>query len=117
MTTAEPLTIRDQDRAILALRVLATEFPHLPAADFLIGIVCPPGQGGEQGVRVGLHGSLTDFEVWREALGIDPATVVRRELPDFQTLTTYTSFAGATVELIGFGDPSTVVMAAAEGGH
>ncbi|MGW1238339.1 hypothetical protein [Streptomyces bobili] len=83
-----------------ALRLLAVDFGHLPAPNVLVSTVYP------NRLELTFHNSLTDFEVWREALGICTNDVSYREQSIGRTrvLKTVTGYAGAELELTGFGD-------------
>lgn len=88
-----------------ALHRLVGEFPHLPTAAFSFGTVVYRGRV-EAGVDITRHGSFADFEAWREALGIDPATVTWKHSSTdhgpYELLVAEGTFAGVPVVLSGF---------------
>lgn len=105
---SENLTLDGLTAPLRALRVLAVDFGHLPAPTVDVTTVYPDL------LRLRFHDDLCAFEAWREALGFDPDTVVCREQNAGQTrvLKATADFAGAVLELTGYGD----VHAAAEAG-
>ncbi|MBP5922791.1 hypothetical protein F3K32_21445 [Streptomyces sp. LBUM 1483] len=108
---SETLTLDGLAVALRVLRLLAVDFGHLPAPDVQVSPVFPDV------LELRFHRDLPDFEVWREALGIAPDTVDYREQNDGRTRVLKASavYAGATLELTGFGDvraPETVGGAA-----
>jgi hypothetical protein len=56
------------------------------------------------------HGQLGAFETWREALGVPPEAVTYAVLPGTgePLLEAVTEYAGARVELIGYGHPNSL---------
>ncbi|MGW0833418.1 hypothetical protein [Streptomyces prunicolor] len=101
------LTLDGLTVALRALRLLTLDFGHLPAPTVDVSTVFPDR------LCLSFHDGLSDFEVWRSALGIDPGTVVYREQSGgTRVLKASGVFAGAVVELTGFGD----VHGAAEAG-
>lgn len=90
-------TLASQKKAIEAAATIARVFPHLPAAQIGVSHVYPDQ------VEISLHESLADFEAWREALGILPDAVSRKDLAtEQQHLGATGRFAGAAVVLNGF---------------
>ena len=92
-----------------ALRVLAADFGHLPAPTVDVTTVYPDR------LRLCFHDDLSAFEVWRDALGIDPDSVDYREQSAGQTrvLKAFVDLAGAELELTGYGDVHAVAEAGA----
>ncbi|MBT2383004.1 hypothetical protein [Streptomyces sp. ISL-11] len=112
----EPQTIGDQGPAIVALYRLLKTFPHLPAADFRVGTVILRSRVVE-GISITLYSSFSDFETWREALGIDVNTVEWQPKPDlsYEVLKGGGSFADVAVDLSGLipREPEPVPVTAA----
>ncbi|MGW3237130.1 hypothetical protein [Streptomyces olivaceus] len=94
------LTLSGLAVPLQALRLLAVDFPHLPAPN--VGL-CPlePAQ-----LRLSFHSGLDVFEAWREALGVSPDTVTHALQGGGGTrvLKASASYAGASLYLIGFTD-------------
>ncbi|MFC9805146.1 hypothetical protein [Streptomyces griseoaurantiacus] len=98
------MTLDDLTVSLRALRMLAVDFPNLPAPDVTVSPVFP------EWLRLSFHdssgGSLAAFEQWRTALGIAPEAV------DYGTqsggltrvLKAEGHFAGAVIVLTGFAD-------------
>ncbi|MFJ2906279.1 hypothetical protein [Streptomyces sp. NPDC087212] len=103
------MTLDGLSVALRALRLLTTDFGHLPGPDLHVNTIWP-GQ-----MELALHDSRLDslaaFEVWREALGIDPDAVTYGEQGSGCTrvLTACGEFAGATVKLTAFATAPAVV--------
>ncbi|MPY57439.1 hypothetical protein [Streptomyces spongiae] len=97
---SEDLTLDDLTVPLRALRVLATDFGHLPAPDVQVSTIYP-GR-----LELTFHRGLLDFEVWRDALSVAPDEVVYREQSDGRTrvLKASADYAGAVLELTGYGD-------------
>lgn len=97
---SENLTLDGLVVPLRALRLLAVDFSHLPAPDVQVTPIYP------NRLELGFHRGLPDFEVWREALGISPDSVVYREQSDGRTrvLKASVDFAGASLELTGYSD-------------
>ncbi|MCL6738595.1 hypothetical protein [Streptomyces neyagawaensis] len=97
---SETLTLDDLAAALRVLRVLAVDFGHLPAPDVQVSPIYPDR------LELRFHRDLPDFEAWREALGIAPDAVVYREQNAGRTrvLKASADYAGATLELTGYGD-------------
>ena len=90
-------TLAEHFRTIDALHALATEYPLLPAPDFR-AVSDAPGD-----LMISCTESLSDFEMWREALRIDPASVEEETTKLGQIhLIAEAAFAGATVLLHGY---------------
>ncbi|MFJ9902023.1 hypothetical protein ACIRVK_03775 [Streptomyces sp. NPDC101152] len=94
-----------------ALRLLVVDFGHLPAPTVGISPIYPDR------LELALHSGLTGFEAWREALGVAPEEVTYRLQSDGRTrvLRTTIAYAGAELELVGYGDvpaPASVGAAA-----
>ncbi|MEU3143778.1 MULTISPECIES: hypothetical protein [unclassified Streptomyces] len=103
------LTLGGLAVALRALRMLALDFGHLPAADVRLSPI-DPGQvelllysvtpDGDSGV------SFAAFEAWRAALGIAPDAVTFRVQGGGRTRVLHAgcAFGGARVDLIAFAD-------------
>ncbi|MER5399244.1 hypothetical protein [Streptomyces sp. NPDC002599] len=101
--STETLALDDLAAPLRALRLLAMDFGHLVAPSVAVSTIYPDR------LELTFYSSLTDFEVWRQALGICPDTVIYREQNASRThwLTASTEFAGTTLELTGYGDIDT----------
>jgi len=71
----------------------------LPGAHFGVSTIFP------NQLDISLHDGLGAFELWREALGIPADAVKFSARNTAMNLKATTTFAGATVELIGYADP------------
>ncbi|MGW6565037.1 hypothetical protein [Streptomyces sp. NPDC054975] len=91
--------LADMGAPLLALRVLAVDYPHLPAPCVSLSTVYP------ERLELRFHDDFGAFEAWREALGIDPVNVVHRVQSDGRTcvLGVHADYAGAEVHLTGYG--------------
>lgn len=94
-------TVAGRSAAIVALRLMAVEFPDLPAPDFAVRRVNSPDNSGI-GIVLSLHDSLAHFERWRTALALDPGQVNYSDLTSCQCLTLFGTYAGVPIELVGF---------------
>lgn len=90
------ITLAQQRLALGALAQLSAAFGHLPGAHFSLNTIFPDQ------VDISLHDGVTAFEPWREALGIPSESVQFNGDGKAMHLKAITTFAGATVELIGF---------------
>jgi len=90
--------LAEQLPALDALAQITAAFAHLPAADFHLSRIT------HEQLDISLHDDLDAFEQWRAALGIPAETVDYQHRPGraHMTLKASTTFAGATVELVGF---------------
>ncbi|MDW4907447.1 hypothetical protein RB628_19345 [Streptomyces sp. ADMS] len=106
---SETLTLDGLAVALRALRLLTVDFGHLPAPDMQVSTIYPDR------LRLRFHDDLSAFEAWRDALGAAPAAVAYGVQSDGRTcvLTTTADFAGAVLELTGYGDVHAVVEAGA----
>lgn len=103
---SDTLTLEGLAAPLRVLRLLAVDFGHLPAPDVQVSPIYPDR------LELRFHRDLPDFEAWREALGIAPDAVVYREQNNGRTrvLKASTDFAGATLELTGYGDVDAPVL-------
>ncbi|MFI8302586.1 hypothetical protein ACIF80_03860 [Streptomyces sp. NPDC085927] len=103
------LTLEGLAVPLRALRMLALDFGHLPAADVRLSPIDPAQ------VELTLHSMTPDgdtevsfaaFEAWREALGIAPDAVTFRVQGGSRTrvLRANCTFGGARVDLVAFAD-------------
>ena len=94
-----------------ALRLLATDFGHLPAPAVRVTSIYP------NQLELSFHRDLASFEVWRDALGIAPDAVrydTQGEGGRTCVLHAAIEYAGAELELVGYGDvPAPVLVEAA----
>jgi hypothetical protein len=91
-------TFADQLPAADALAQITAAMGHLPPADFGLSPITPDR------LDISIHDNLSGFEQWRAALGIAAADVEHQQRPRsaHMTLRGRTTFAGATVELVGY---------------
>ncbi|MEU0782826.1 hypothetical protein ABZ341_14735 [Streptomyces sp. NPDC006173] len=99
----EILTLEGLSAPLLALRLLALDFPHLPAPVVDMSSIYPDR------LALSFHesqGAFTAFEAWRAALGIAPSAVEFHVQCDHLTgvLTARGKYggAGADIELTAF---------------
>lgn len=92
--------MEDLTGPLRTLRLLALDFPDLPAPTVLVSPLYSAR------LELSLHDDLGAFEPWRTALGITRDAVDFHTQTDGKTwvLEAYTHFAGATVRLIAFGE-------------
>ncbi|WP_445402737.1 hypothetical protein ACSMX9_14610 [Streptomyces sp. LE64] len=104
----EAVTMADLSAPLRVLRLLAAEHPDLPAPCMRVSTVFPDlldlsfhPSLDEEG-----HGAFGVFEAWREALGIDPGSVVHGVQGGGLTLvlSVQTVFMGARLRLAGYAD-------------
>jgi hypothetical protein len=108
---SEGLTLDDMSVPLRALRLLAADFGHLPAADVDVSPIYPTR------LHLRFHHDLADFEAWREALGIAPDAVRHGTQSGGHTrvLRVDTQYAGAELELVAYApvpDPAPSAVAA-----
>ncbi|MFC7964933.1 hypothetical protein [Streptomyces cinereoruber] len=106
------LRLADLSAPLLALRLLSTEFGHLPAPHVTVSTVYP------ERLELTFHDDFAAFEAWREALNIAPGAVVHRVQSDGRTgvLRVHGTFAGAGLELTGYAPvPATAPVLAGSG--
>ncbi|QFQ99751.1 hypothetical protein F9278_30395 [Streptomyces phaeolivaceus] len=104
---SEILTLDGLAAPLRALRLLVTDFGHLPVPDVQVSPIYPDR------LELRFHNDLNDFEAWREAVGIAPDAVEYREQNGARTrvLTVSGDYAGAVVVLTGYGDVTAPVPA------
>ncbi|MDX3591570.1 hypothetical protein PV749_10585 [Streptomyces sp. ID03-2B] len=83
---------------VTVLASLMARFPDLPAVDVSLSTVFP------ERLELSAHDDLAVFEAWREALDIDPGTVVHKVQSGGTTrvLDAQTVFTGIRVRLVGY---------------
>ncbi|MFS7877670.1 hypothetical protein ACEYXF_30690 [Streptomyces asiaticus] len=104
------LTLDNLAVPLRVLRLLATDFGHLPAAEIYVSTIYPDR------LELRFHDDLSGFETWRDALGIAPDDVDYHEQSDGRTrvLKASVAYAGAELELTGYGDaPAPAFVGAA----
>ncbi|MGW2326386.1 hypothetical protein ACWC5C_11525 [Streptomyces sp. NPDC001700] len=101
----EGLTLDDLAVPLRVLRLLTTDFGHLPAPEIHVSTIYPDR------LELRFHDDLSGFETWRDALGIAPDHVDYREQSSGRTrvLKASTDYAGAELELTGFSDVPVLV--------
>lgn len=97
MTTAT----HEQTAAVKALVEILAAFPHLPAAELGVRLVCTPGHAAP-GLRINLYDAPAAFERWREALNVDPARLNLVALPSCHVIRGHGEFAGVPLQLLGY---------------
>ncbi|MDX3226081.1 hypothetical protein [Streptomyces sp. ME19-01-6] len=105
----ERLAFDDLAVPLRTLRLLAADFGHLPAPTVSVSPIYPDR------LELSLHSGLPGFEAWREALGVAPEDVNYHVQGDGRTrvLRTITTYEGAELELVGYGDvPAPVLVEA-----
>lgn len=97
-TTPGRPALAEQLTALEALIVIGRTFAHLPAPDINLSPITPGA------LTLSLHDNLAGFEQWRTALGIAAEDVDHCQRPGraHMTLKAATTFARATVELVGY---------------
>lgn len=102
----ETLTLGDLTVPLRALRLLVTDFGDLSAPTVRVSPIYP-GR-----LELSLHSGLPGFEEWREALGVAPEDVTHHVQGDGRTrvLRTLAAYAGAELELVGYGDVDAPVL-------
>ncbi|MFI8989419.1 hypothetical protein ACIG63_31210 [Streptomyces antimycoticus] len=105
---AVPLTLDELAVPLRALRLLAADFGHLPAPCTRVSTIYP------NQLELSFHDTLTDFEAWREALGIAPDAVDCREQGGGCTraLSLTTDYVGAELRLVAYADVPAPATAA-----
>ncbi|SES49647.1 hypothetical protein SAMN04487983_10878 [Streptomyces sp. yr375] len=103
---SETLTLDDLAVPLRALRLLVADFGHLPAPTVSVSPIYPDR------LELSLHCGLPGFEAWRKALGVSPEDVTHHVQRDGQTrvLRTVAAYAGAELELVGYGDVDVPVL-------
>ncbi|MEU1558194.1 hypothetical protein ABZ517_36605 [Streptomyces scabiei] len=103
---SETLTLDELTAPLRALRLLLADFGHLPAPTASVSPIFP-GR-----LELSLHSGLPDFEAWREALAVAPEDVTYRVQSNGHTrvLRTLAAYAGAELELVGYGDVDAPVL-------
>ncbi|KOV27079.1 hypothetical protein ADK90_02985 [Streptomyces sp. XY413] len=93
-----PLTLTSLGAPLMALRLFADQFRHLPAPCISISTVYP------NRLELSFHRDLDGFETWCQALGIRPVNV-RHSVQGGGTtrvLRAETDYSGGIVILIGY---------------
>ncbi|MFJ5270510.1 hypothetical protein [Streptomyces sp. NPDC088358] len=98
---SDVLTLDGLSAPLRALRLLALDFPDLPAPVVDVSSIYPDR------LSLSLHapqGGFTAFEAWRTALGIDPNAVDFHVQCDHRTgvLSAQTEYGGADLTLTGY---------------
>ncbi|MFT2018151.1 hypothetical protein ACMA1D_20260 [Streptomyces sp. 796.1] len=109
------LTVEELANPLRALRLLASDFTHLPAPAIKVTDIFPDC------LELSFHGAADDlggfaaFETWRQALRVEPDTVEFAVQSGGRThsLSAYTEFAGASVRLVAYG-PGPMASAGVE---
>ncbi|MEU7020941.1 hypothetical protein ABZ990_09855 [Streptomyces sp. NPDC046203] len=98
------LPLEGLNAPLTALVTLQAEFPHLPAPTVSISTIFPEALALKFYDDDYSAAGFAAFEAWREALDIDPLTVVHSVQADGRTgvLGAHGAFAGAVVELVAY---------------
>ncbi|MHC5904191.1 hypothetical protein ACVNF4_09845 [Streptomyces sp. S6] len=96
---SETLTLDALAAPLRALRLLVTDFGHLPAPVVSVSPIYP-GR-----LELSLHSGLSDFEAWREALDVaaDDVTFHVQSNGRTRVLRTLAAYSGAELELVAYG--------------
>ncbi|WNM29541.1 hypothetical protein RKE30_03595 [Streptomyces sp. Li-HN-5-11] len=106
----EGVTLDDLAAPLRALRLLTADFGHLSAPAVRVTPIYP------ERLELAFHDDLAGFEGWRDALGIAPDAVTHGTQSDGRTrvLKASIDYAGAAVDLVGYGDvPAPALTGAA----
>ncbi|MFE3215194.1 hypothetical protein [Streptomyces antimycoticus] len=108
---SEGLTLDELAVPLRALRLLAADLGHLPAPCTRVSTIY------SNQLELSFYDDLTDFEAWREALGIAPDAVECREQGGGRTraLSLTTDYAGAELRLVAYADVPTPATATGTG--
>jgi hypothetical protein len=103
------LKLDDLSVPLRVLRLLMVDFGHLPAPTVSVSPIYPSR------LELALHSGLPGFEAWREALDATPDAVTYTVQRDGRTqvLRTLVDYAGAELELVGYGDLCAPVLVGA----
>ena len=103
------LTLDGLAAPLRVLRLLAADFGYLPAPTVNVSPIYPDQ------LELALHTGLHDFEAWREALCVAPGHVDYHVQGNGRTgvLRATAAYAGAELELVGYGDVAVKVLAEA----
>ncbi|MEV5777558.1 hypothetical protein AB0L49_41200 [Streptomyces antimycoticus] len=107
----DALTLHELAVPLRALRLLAADFGHLPAPCTRVSTVYPDQ------LELSFYDDLTDFEAWREALGIAADAVECREQGGGRTraLSLTSDYEGAELRLVAYADVPAPATAAGRG--
>ncbi|MEU8949913.1 hypothetical protein [Streptomyces sp. NPDC048489] len=102
---SDVLTLEGLSAPLRALRLLALDFPDLPAPVVDVSSIFP------ERLALSFHvsqGGFSGFEAWRAALGIAPDAVDFHVQCDHRTgvVTAHTEYDGAEITLTGFTEVS-----------
>lgn len=91
-------TMSGLSAAVTVLASFVARFPDLPAVDVHVSTIFPDQ------LQLSAHNDLATFEAWREALDIDPGTVVHGVQSRGTTcvLDAHAVFMGARLRLVGY---------------
>ncbi|MFJ8507589.1 hypothetical protein [Streptomyces avermitilis] len=108
----ETLPLDDLVAPLRAMRLLVTDFGHLPAPTVRVSPIFPDR------LELSFHSGLCDFEAWRAALCLAPEGVTCHVQSDGRTrvLRMVAAYAGAELELVGYGDVTTPAPVLVEAG-
>jgi hypothetical protein len=102
------LRLADLSVPLRVLRLLMMDFGHLPAPTVSVSPIFP------ERLELALHSGLPGFEAWREALDVAPDAVTYTVHDGgTQVLRTLVDYAGAELELVGYGDLCAPVLVGA----
>ena len=103
------LKLDDLSVPLRVLRLLMVDFGHLPAPTVNVSPIYP------NRLDLSFHFGLPGFEAWREALDITPdaVTYTVQGGGSTQVLRALVDYAGAELELVGYGDVCAPVLVGA----
>ena len=103
------LSLDDLSVPLRVLRLLMVDFGHLPAPTVHVSPIYP------KRLELSFHSGLPGFEAWREALDIPPDAMTYGVQGDGRTqvLRTLVDYAGAELELVGYGNVCAPVQVGA----
>ncbi|MFI2318031.1 hypothetical protein AMK17_36345 [Streptomyces sp. CB00072] len=98
-------TMSGLSAAVTVLASLMARFPDRPAVDVHVSTIFPDQ------VELSAHNDLAAFEAWREALGIDPWSVVHKvqNRGTTRVLDAHAVFTGIRLRLVGYAEIPTLV--------
>lgn len=103
MTSPTSTRLSSQASTVRALLHLIDQFPNLPAASFDV----QPWRVGSR-LEIHVHDDATSgFELWREALELDPESADLSPFADFSALTIHGHYQDTPVRLVGYLPPVT----------
>ncbi|WP_051942589.1 hypothetical protein [Streptacidiphilus rugosus] len=100
MTSPTRTPLHRQASTVRTLLALIDQYPNLPAADFDVSS-SPVGER----LTINVHNDPAGFEMWREALGLNPENSELVAFSDFAAVKVFGQTDGIRVRLIGYLPP------------